>query len=199
VRVFGIVGRKDSGKTHLVVRLVRHLRGQGLAVATVKHTHHHAPQVDRPGSDSARHFEAGAVETVLASDTGWVLFHRSAAPPTLDAIAARIDPCDLLLVEGYKQLESLARLEVYRPAGTAPEPAGEAPPPAPPLAFSDSGIAAIACPRDTPAAGWPTRLARLDLDDTAAIAAFVLAHARDADGRGAVAGSHRRGPTRVET
>jgi molybdopterin-guanine dinucleotide biosynthesis protein B len=199
VKVFGIVGRKDSGKTHLVVRLVRHLGGRGLAVATVKHTHHHGPQVDRPGSDSARHFEAGAVETVLASDTGWVLFHRSAAPPTLDAIAARIDPCDLLLVEGYKQLESLARLEVYLPAGAAPQAANEVPRPEPPLAFCDPGIAAIACPRDTPAAGWPARLARLDLDDTEAVAEFVLANARDADGRGAVAGSHRPGPAGFET
>jgi molybdopterin-guanine dinucleotide biosynthesis protein B len=188
VRVFGIVGRKDSGKTHLVERLVRHFSRRGLAVATVKHTHHHAPQIDRPGSDSARHFGAGAVETVLASDAGWVLFHRCAVPPTLDDIATRIGPCDLLLVEGYKQLESLVRLEVYRPSGAAPGSSAEATSPPGPLACADTGIAAVACPRSTPAAGWPARLLRLDLDDTDAIAAFVLAQAREADGRGAVAG-----------
>lgn len=188
MRVFGVVGRKDSGKTHLVERLVRHLAGRGLAVATVKHTHHHAPQVDRPGSDSARHFGAGAVETVLASDVGWVLFHRSTVPPTLDDITTRICPCDLLLVEGYKQLESLVRLEVYRPPGAASGSGAHAAASLPPLAFADTGIAAVACPLSTPAAGWPDRLLRLDLDDTDAIAAFVLAESRDTGGRGAVAG-----------
>jgi molybdopterin-guanine dinucleotide biosynthesis protein MobB len=166
VRIFGIVGRQNSGKTHLVTRLVRHFVAQGLTVSTIKHTHHHAPEVDRPGSDSARHFEAGAAETVLASDSGWVLFHRSSVAPSLREIRARVAPCDVLLVEGYKQLESLARLEVFRHGGM-------------PLAAADAEIRAVACPRELALADWPRQARRLDLDDAAAIAEFLLAQSRE--------------------
>mgnify|MGYP003442311692 CR=1 FL=1 len=47
MKVFGIVGRKNSGKTHLVTRLVRLASARSLRVSTVKHAHH-AFDVDRP-------------------------------------------------------------------------------------------------------------------------------------------------------
>ena len=54
MHVYGIVGRKNSGKTHLVTRLVRAAVARGLAVSTVKHAHH-AFDVDQPGKDSWMH------------------------------------------------------------------------------------------------------------------------------------------------
>ena len=73
MKVLGIVGRKDSGKTHLVVRLVGELRARGLVVSTVKHTHHHDIEFDVPGKDSWRHRQAGASEVLVASYRGWYL------------------------------------------------------------------------------------------------------------------------------
>lgn len=167
-RTFGIVGRKDSGKTHLVVRLVRELRARGLAVSTIKHTHHHDIELDAPGKDSWRHREAGAGEVILASDRRWFLVHEPAAgqPPTLDSLLQRLAPCDIVLVEGYKDFAGHARLEVYRPAASGA---------AGPLAATDPGIAAVACPAGAGPRPWPAGVAALDLDDTAAIADWLLA------------------------
>jgi molybdopterin-guanine dinucleotide biosynthesis protein MobB len=169
-RTLVVVGRKNSGKTHLVVRLVRELRGRGLAVSTIKHTHHHDIELDAPGKDSWRHREAGAGEVILASDRRWFLVHESApgSPPDLDELLARLAPCDVALVEGYKSASTLPRLEVFR-ADAAATPA------AVPLAAADPGIAALACPAHAGPAQWPPGLLRLDLDDTAAIADWLLA------------------------
>jgi molybdopterin-guanine dinucleotide biosynthesis protein MobB len=175
VKTFGIVGRKNSGKTHLVVRLVGELRRRGLTVSTVKHTHHHDVQFDVPGKDSWRHREAGAQEVIVASDRGWSLVHAGAdagPPPSLDGLLQRLAPCDVVLVEGYKGFTRHPRIEVYRPGA------------ADPLAARDAGIVALACPAGQAPAEWPTSAARLDLDDTVAIADFVLAQGAEASGTG---------------
>jgi molybdopterin-guanine dinucleotide biosynthesis protein MobB len=168
LKTIGIIGRKDSGKTHLVVRLVAEFRRRGLSVSTIKHTHHHDVELDVPGKDSYRHREAGAAEVIVASDRGWFLVHPAAAqaqPPSLADLVARLAPCDLVLVEGYKGLSSHPRIEVYRPGTTALEP----------LAAADPGIGAVACPPQLALARWPAQATRLALDDTAAIAGFILA------------------------
>ena len=59
MRVFGVVGWKNNGKTTLVERLVEHLAARGYRVSTVKHAHHEV-DLDQPGKDSWRHREAGA-------------------------------------------------------------------------------------------------------------------------------------------
>ena len=41
MRRLHIIGRKNHGKTQLVVELVEELTVRGLRVATIKHTHHH--------------------------------------------------------------------------------------------------------------------------------------------------------------
>ena len=161
-RVVGIVGRKDSGKTQLVLRLVELLVARGLSVSTVKHTHHHDFEFDTPGKDSYRHAAAGAREVILASDRRWALFHGGEATPPLAQLLERLAPCDLVLVEGYKSLEGLRRIEVWR--GAAPGP----------LALQDPGIDAIACPAGCALPDCPGRPMRLDLEDTAAIAARIL-------------------------
>jgi molybdopterin-guanine dinucleotide biosynthesis protein MobB len=162
----GIVGRKDSGKTHLVVRLVAEFRRRGLTVSTIKHTHHHDVEPDAPGKDSFRHREAGAGEVLVASDRRWYLVHeaRDDGPPDLAGLVSRLAPCDVVLIEGYKGLTTLPRIEVYRPGATAA---------AAPLAAGDPGILAIASPGAAAGRG-PGQGICLDLDDTGAIAEFIL-------------------------
>jgi molybdopterin-guanine dinucleotide biosynthesis protein B len=115
MKVFGIVGRKNSGKTHLVTRLVRLAARRGLRVSTLKHAHH-SFDIDRPGKDSHLHREAGAHEVLVASAERWALMHehRGAPEPSLVELLSRLAPCDLVLVEGFKREVSL-RLEVYAP------------------------------------------------------------------------------------
>ncbi|MDC0936360.1 molybdopterin-guanine dinucleotide biosynthesis protein MobB, partial [Pirellulales bacterium] len=64
-----IVGRKNHGKTTLIVELIGELRGRGLRVAAIKHTSH-AHDLDTPGKDSHRHGEAGAAVVGILSRNG---------------------------------------------------------------------------------------------------------------------------------
>ncbi len=169
MKTFGIVGRKNSGKTHLVVRLIGEFRRRGLSVSTVKHTHHHEVDPDPPGKDSRLHREAGAGEVIVASDRRWFLVHDTTVerPPSLGDLIARLAPCDLVLVEGYKGLADHPRIEVFRPSGDAAER---------PLAADDPLILALACPRHAAPVEWRGSVTRLDLDDTIGIADFLAAH-----------------------
>jgi molybdopterin-guanine dinucleotide biosynthesis protein B len=165
MRVLGIAGWSGSGKTTLLAKLIPALIGRGLTVSTIKHAHHDF-DIDQPGKDSWRHREAGATEVLVSSDRRWALMHehRGAAEPPLAALLAKLQPVDLVLVEGFKR-EAYPKLEVWR-AGTGK----------PPLHPEDPSIIAVAS--DGPIADSTRR--RLDIDDIEAIADFVADFARKA-------------------
>ena len=158
MKVYGIIGWKNAGKTGLMERLVGHITHLGLTVSTVKHVHHDV-DLDQPGKDTFRHRQAGARETVLASARRYAIMHEHRGPePDLAAILDRMAPVDLVLVEGYKR-DAHAKIEVYR-AETGQSL----------IQPTDPLIRAIA----TDAALPPQPVPVLDLNDTAAIARFIL-------------------------
>jgi len=113
MRVYGVIGWKNSGKTSLMERLVAEITGRGFSVSTVKHVHHEV-DLDQPGKDTFRHRQAGAREVVLASKDRYALMVEHRGPePDLSAVLARMAPVDLILVEGYKR-DSHRKLEVWR-------------------------------------------------------------------------------------
>ncbi len=115
MKVLGIVGWSGSGKTTLLTAILPMLRVSGLTISTVKHVHH-GFDMDRPGKDSYRHREAGAHEVLIASGTRWALLHELDGPePSLPTLLGKLDPVDLVLVEGYKS-HPFPKLEVYRPS-----------------------------------------------------------------------------------
>ncbi len=114
-RVFGIVGWKNSGKTTLVCALVQEFTSRGLTVSTVKHAHHNF-SVDQPGTDSFGHRQAGAREVALVSSKRWAVMHENTTvseEPSLQTMVAKLAPCDLILVEGYKNAK-INKLEAVR-------------------------------------------------------------------------------------
>ena len=114
MKVLGIVGWSGSGKTTLLTAILPMLRSAALRVSTVKHTHHDF-DMDRPGKDSFRHRQAGAHEVLIASGTRWALLHEVEGPEVpLPELLAKMDPVDLVLVEGYKT-HPFPKLEVHRP------------------------------------------------------------------------------------
>lgn len=162
VPVFGVTGWKNSGKTTLVTRLVSEFTRRGYDVSTVKHAHH-AFDIDKPGTDSFRHREAGAGEVMIVSGHRWALMHelRGEAEPPLAAALARLSPCDLILVEGYKR-EGHPKIEARRRDAARRDP----------LAPGDNSIVAVAADHDADPAGRPL----FQLDDVAGLADFISQH-----------------------
>lgn len=166
MKVFGIIGWKNSGKTTLICRLVAHFKAQGLSVSTVKHSHHDI-EFDQPGKDSFQHRQSGASEVMLVSRNRWALFNEmNSEEPDVDALLNKMSPVDVLLIEGFKQHKH-PKIQVYR------EEMGN-----PRLLIHDIpdviAIASDACIAAEP--GLPENLQRLDLNDVHSIGEFILAH-----------------------
>lgn len=118
-----IVGRKNSGKTTLVVELVAELSSRGLRVGTIKHTHHRH-ELDTPGKDSFRHREAGAAAVGILSPGMSAVFVPSTNVDRDEnryrELAGLFAGCDLVVVEGDLLTEA-PKIEVWRAAlGTPP-------------------------------------------------------------------------------
>jgi molybdopterin-guanine dinucleotide biosynthesis protein B len=113
-----VVGRKNSGKTTLIVDLVQHLRLLGYQVGTVKHTHHRH-ELDTPGKDSYRHRVAGSAVTAIISPATTALFWSTqpgqATEHRYRELASLFAACDLVLVEGDTGTDS-PKVEVWRAA-----------------------------------------------------------------------------------
>ncbi len=159
MKLLGIAGYSGSGKTTLVERLIPELKRRGVSVSTMKHTHHNV-SIDRPGDVSRALRDAGAVDVVAAAPDRWALMHehRGAPEPSVEALARRMAPVDLLLVEGFKRHEH-EKIEVYRPANRKPM-----------LCTDDPRIIAVASDAPLTGVGVPV----LDLNDARAIADFIV-------------------------
>ncbi len=116
MRVFGLVGRSGAGKTTLLEKIVPILRDRGLRVSTMKHTHHDF-DLDRSGKDSHRHRMAGADQVMVVSGRRWALMTETAevVEPDIDALITRMEPTDVLLIEGF-HAHSHPKIEIHRPS-----------------------------------------------------------------------------------
>ncbi len=159
--LIGIAGWKNSGKTTMAERLIAEFTARGLRVASLKHAHH-AFQVDEGTADSARHRRAGAQQVAVVSAARWALIRelKEAPEPSLEDILAKLDPCDIVVIEGYKRAP-IRKIEVRRTGTLSKEP----------LAESDPNVVAIAADYAVDEARIPV----FSLDDIKTIADLVLA------------------------
>lgn len=157
MNVYGVVGWKNAGKTGLMERLVTEIVARGFSVSTVKHAHH-SFDVDHPGKDSYRHRAAGAREVLLASRNRFAMMHEltDEDEPALADLLAKLAPVDLVLVEGYKR-DSHPKIEAHR--GETGNPL-----------IGDETVRAFAAD-----SALDVDRPLFDLDDTGAIADFLLA------------------------
>ncbi len=100
--VICFVGRSNSGKTGLLVRLIPLLKQRGFSVAAVKH-HPEPLLLDNPVKDSYRHMEAGADISVIAAPGQSGIFIGFDRDPALDDILPFLSGVDIVLCEGYKR------------------------------------------------------------------------------------------------
>lgn len=159
VPIIGIAGWKKSGKTTLAVRLISEFTRRGLKVASVKHAHH-AFQVDDGETDSARHRRAGAQQVAIVSNRRWAVINELAgAPePNFEEVIGWLEPCDLVVVEGYKSAP-IPKIEARRQQSLTRRP----------LAIDDPMVIAIASDHVVEDSALPV----FSLDDIGAIADFI--------------------------
>ncbi len=159
MKIYGVTGWKNSGKTGLMERLVAEFTARGFSVSTIKHAHH-SFDVDQPGKDSFRHREAGAKEVLLASRNRFVLMNelRGEEEPRLSGLLAKLSSVDLVLIEGYKR-DRHPKIEAHR------KETGKNL-----IAVADATIRAVAS-NNNPSLDKPV----FDLDDTGSIADFIQA------------------------
>ena len=157
-KVIGVAGFKNAGKTTLVEKLVTELTRRGRRISTVKHAHH-SFDIDHEGRDSFRHRKAGASEVAVVSRHRWAIIHESREDeePTLEEILAKLAPCDLVIVEGYKR-DFHDKIEVRNIELSHPKLAGD-----------DPTVVAVAANGPVPDAPVPV----FDRDDVSALASFI--------------------------
>lgn len=100
--VVAIIGLSNSGKTRVAVALIELLSARGYRIAAVKHSPH-GHQVDRPATDSARLYAAGAMRVFLSSPGQMTSIQRTEVDTPMEEILASLDSSyDLLVAEGFK-------------------------------------------------------------------------------------------------
>ena len=145
-KIFGITGWKNSGKTTLTTALVTEFVKRGHTINTVKHAHEDFA-VDVEGTDSFQHRKAGACEVAILSKGRWVIMHEGAdggAAPSLDTMLSKLAPCDLVLVEGFKN-NDFSKIECILTKNQVDEPVWK----------SNDSVVAIATDQENPECELP--------------------------------------------
>ncbi len=99
MKIVAVVGAKNTGKTTLVIRIVRELAERGFAVGTVKHSHHRFDMSDR---DTGKHKKAGAE---IVAGIGEETFFTIKENMKLDDVLGMmnfIKNLDFIILEGFK-------------------------------------------------------------------------------------------------
>ena len=168
--IFGITGRKNSGKTTLVCKLIPELKARGLTVATIKHTHHDI-EFDTPGKDSYKHKSAGASKVLIASKKRLAIFEEyqlqeseaEDSEPELKELLNYFNDLDLVLIEGFKQAKH-PKIQVQRAENQTNVTLGDA-----------HNIIAIASDNMSDIAN-ENNLPVIDINDISSIADFIIEH-----------------------
>ena len=96
--VYGFSGKSNSGKTTLIVRLVRAVGGR---VVVFKHDPKGKAQIDCEGKDSDLFFRAGADVALLSPKETTLRLHGQ---HDFARVLESVGECDYLFVEGLKHL-----------------------------------------------------------------------------------------------
>ncbi len=99
-------GFSNSGKTTVIEKLIRELSQRGIKTAALKHASH-GYQIDVPGKDSSRFYQAGATQVLVAGQESFTLHQSCSAPPQLRNLLPFVQKVDLILVEGFKEESGL--------------------------------------------------------------------------------------------
>ena len=114
MKIVGIVGWKDSGKTTIATKIINKLSSKNFRVASIKHAHH-AFDIDHENTDSFKHRSAGSSQVIVSSSKRWVKISElnNSKEKTLDELINQLSEIDIVIVEGFKK-ENHPKIEIIK-------------------------------------------------------------------------------------
>lgn len=101
IRIFSIIGEKNTGKTLLSVKIIEELKKRSYKVATIKHTHH-IIEVDKKNSDTWKHENAGSDFVIGVGDKTFFNIDKVYPLDRLLFLIKVIENPDFVVIEGFK-------------------------------------------------------------------------------------------------
>lgn len=101
MKIVSIVGRKNTGKTSLTVKVIEELTNRGYNVASIKHSHH-TMEMDRENTDTWKHKEAGSQVVVGIGSTTFFNVRQDLELNRLLYLIKHMDNVDYVVIEGFK-------------------------------------------------------------------------------------------------
>jgi len=111
-KIIGIIGMKDVGKTYYASLIINLLVKKGYKVGSIKHAHHDF-DIDKPGTDSFKHREAGSSQTIISSSKRWAKINenKNKKEKKLEELIKEFEDIDIVVVEGFKK-ESHPKIQI---------------------------------------------------------------------------------------
>ena len=114
MKIIGIVGWKNSGKTLFASKIISKLKIKNYRVASIKHAHHEF-DIDHKGTDSYFHREAGSSQVLVSSSKRWVKITElnNSKEQTLNDLLNQLSETDIVIVEGFKN-DNHPKIEIIK-------------------------------------------------------------------------------------
>ena len=101
MKIASIVGKKNTGKTSLTVKIISELTKRGYNVASIKHSHH-SIEMDKENTDTWKHKQAGANLVVGVGSTTFFNARKEHDLNRILYLLKHFDDFDFVIIEGYK-------------------------------------------------------------------------------------------------
>lgn len=101
MKVISVVGKKNSGKTSLTMKIIKELKNRGFKVASIKHSHHEM-EMDRENTDTWKHKLSGSQVVVGIGNTTFFNIQEKLPLDRLLFLIKIIDNVDFVVIEGFK-------------------------------------------------------------------------------------------------
>lgn len=101
MKIASIVGKKNTGKTSLTVKVISELTKRGYNVASIKHSHH-SIEMDKENTDTWKHKQAGANLVVGVGSTTFFNARKEHDLNRILYMLKHFDDFDFVIIEGYK-------------------------------------------------------------------------------------------------
>ena len=101
MKIVSIVGKKNTGKTSLTVKVIEELTKRGYNVASIKHSHH-SIEMDKENTDTWKHKQAGANLVVGVGSTTFFNARQEMDLNRILFLIKHMDNFDFVIIEGYK-------------------------------------------------------------------------------------------------